>query len=117
MRPLLADECLDDRLTRTLAAVGYDIVRSGELLPSVPDEEVALLAQQLGRVLLTQDRQIGFLIPLLSPRHPGIVVTRQDPPPFTRELAELPHALAICEGGLLALGRVNVQRFGSPRDW
>ena len=113
----LADENFPLAAFRSLRERGYDIVHISELAPGSPDERVAILADELGRTLLTMDGDFGELafVHLIRPSQ-GIVYFRLD-----RFTAEEPAAMLI--GSLtdptLAFEKrmTVVQRDGTRQRW
>lgn len=66
---LLADENIAAPLVLALRAAGHDVTYVAELAPGIADDAVLSLALRQGRLLLTEDKDIGELVIRLK-RHP-----------------------------------------------
>lgn len=75
----LADECVDAALVVRLRSAGHDVVYMAEIAPATSDTDVMALAQQDGRLLLTEDKDFGDLVFRRGGLVPGIVLLRIDP--------------------------------------
>jgi len=58
----LADESCDFAVVRVLRSAGHDIKAIVEACPGISDEEVMKLAIDEQRVLLTEDKDFGWLV-------------------------------------------------------
>jgi len=58
----LADESCDFAVVRALRAAGHDIKAIVEVCPGISDDEVMQIAIREGRVLLTEDKDFGWLV-------------------------------------------------------
>ncbi|NOT31864.1 MAG: DUF5615 family PIN-like protein [Planctomycetes bacterium] len=58
----LADESCDFRVVQALRVAGHDVLAVMEVAPGAPDFDVLKDAQELGRILLTEDRDFGQLV-------------------------------------------------------
>ena len=58
----LADESFDFRVVRALRDAGHDVAAIVESSPGIPDGRVLALAESEQRVLLTEDRDFGWLV-------------------------------------------------------
>ena len=58
----LADESFDFRLVRAMRAAGHDVSTVHELAPAATDQTVMRLAQNENRILLTEDKDFGWLV-------------------------------------------------------
>jgi predicted nuclease of predicted toxin-antitoxin system len=58
----LADESCDFTVVRALRTAGLDVKAVVEVCPGVSDHEVMRLGIQEGRVLLTEDKDFGWLV-------------------------------------------------------
>ncbi len=58
----LADESCDFAVVRALRAAGYDVKAIVEVCPGVSDGEVMQIGAEEGRVLLTEDKDFGWLV-------------------------------------------------------
>ncbi len=92
MLRFLVDENVRHEVAVFLTSCGYDIARPKR---SVPDDEVAALAQQEARVILTHD--LGFSNTIVFPPHAyaGIIVVRILPPTASLICAALERLLAV----------------------
>ncbi len=58
----LADESCDFAVVRALRAAGHDVKAIAEVCPGVSDEKVMEIGIEEGRVLLTEDKDFGWLV-------------------------------------------------------
>jgi predicted nuclease of predicted toxin-antitoxin system len=58
----LADESCDFAVVRALRAAGHDVKAIAEVCPGISDHEVMRIGIQEGRVLLTEDKDFGWLV-------------------------------------------------------
>ncbi len=73
---LLADENIDQRLVSSLRLAGISVYSVAELSPGITDEEVMRLSENLGALILTDDKDFGEIV-FRKQRHcPGIVLLR-----------------------------------------
>ena len=72
----LADESLDFGVVRALRAAGYDVTAIVELEAGISDPEVAALAQNEERILLTEDKDFGQLVFAVGANAQGVVLVR-----------------------------------------
>ena len=56
-----ADESCDFAVVRALRAAGHDVKAVAEVCPGVPDEEVMQIGIEEGRILLTEDKDFGWM--------------------------------------------------------
>jgi predicted nuclease of predicted toxin-antitoxin system len=59
----LADECIDATLVSHLRARGHDVVYMAEIAPAANDAEILARARSDARLLLTEDKDFGDLVP------------------------------------------------------
>lgn len=78
----LADESMDFAAVRALRAAGHDVLAVQEAIPGAPDREVIELAATEGRVLLTEDKDFGWLFFASAEQSAGVVLVRY--PAFAR---------------------------------
>lgn len=76
---LLADECCDAPLVRTLREAGHDVRYVAEFLPGASDHDVIACSRVEGRVLLTEDKDFGELVYRLQFQLPGLILLRYAP--------------------------------------
>lgn len=72
----LADESVDMAVVRSLRSDGFDVRSVSEDLPGIPDEEVAALAREDDRVLLTEDRDFGRIFYAQWQESAGVIYMR-----------------------------------------
>ncbi len=58
----LADEGVDRAVVLHLRKLGYVVDYVAELAPSLPDDEVLVMANNSGAVLITQDKDFGEIV-------------------------------------------------------
>lgn len=72
----LADESLDFAAVRALRAVGHNVLAVQEVIRGASDREVIALAAEEGRVLLTEDKDFGWLVFASAGNSAGVVLVR-----------------------------------------
>lgn len=72
----IADEGCDFRVVRALRDAGHDVVAVAEIAARASDAYVMRLAVEEGRILLTEDRDLGQLIRAGVETSPGVVYIR-----------------------------------------
>jgi predicted nuclease of predicted toxin-antitoxin system len=72
----LADECCDFAVVPTLWAQGHDVLAVSEFQTRSVDSELMSLALSENRILLTEDKDFGWLV--FAGRHdcPGVILIR-----------------------------------------
>jgi predicted nuclease of predicted toxin-antitoxin system len=74
---LLTDENIPLLAIELLRKKGHDVLAISEIAPSICDEDVMLLAEDEGRILLTFDKDFGELVYSSKPRPScGIILFR-----------------------------------------
>ncbi|WP_367363282.1 DUF5615 family PIN-like protein [Mesotoga sp.] len=73
---LLADENIDQRLVSSLRLAGISVYSVAELSPGITDEEVMKLSENLGALILTDDKDFGEIVFRKQRSCPGIVLLR-----------------------------------------
>ena len=58
----MADECCDFAVMRALRAEGYDVFAIGEVMQHSVDRALLELAAEGDRILLTEDKDFGWLV-------------------------------------------------------
>ena len=71
---LLADECCPRSVVVALRRAGHDVLYALEDLEGADDVQLALLAQELERVLVTEDYDFGELVVRQGVRLPGLMI-------------------------------------------
>jgi predicted nuclease of predicted toxin-antitoxin system len=72
----LADESCDFAVVRALRAAGHDVTTVSEMAPGAPDQEVIARAIAEQRVLLTEDKDFGWLVFVSAERSAGVILVR-----------------------------------------
>jgi len=73
---LLADENIEGATVRWLREAGHDVCWAAEDLASVPDAELHTIADASQRILLTRDRDFGYLVYRECRNARGVVLLR-----------------------------------------
>ena len=73
---LLADENCERVVVEALREQGHDVIWSAEAFPAAEDEFVYAEACRLHRVLLTSDRDFGFLMRAETENPTGVMLMR-----------------------------------------
>jgi len=74
---LLIDANMPRLITRSLTALGYDVVDIRDVeVPGVADERIFEIAQQEGRVIITRDQDFGNVLLYPPGFHSGIIVLK-----------------------------------------
>jgi predicted nuclease of predicted toxin-antitoxin system len=72
----LADESCDFAVVRSLRQQGYDVVAVGESAQRSTDRAVIDLAKQESRILLTEDKDFGWLVFVGHTNPAGVILIR-----------------------------------------
>jgi predicted nuclease of predicted toxin-antitoxin system len=78
MEKFLADESVDFRLITYLRDNGYEIKAIMEINPGISDEEVLSMSNDMGVVLITEDKDFGELTYRLRKKNQGVILIRMD---------------------------------------
>jgi len=78
----LADECCDFAVVRALREEGHHVLAVSEFQQSSVDRELLQLALNSDRILLTEDKDFGWLVFAGRADSPGVVLIRY--PSFSR---------------------------------
>jgi predicted nuclease of predicted toxin-antitoxin system len=109
----LADESCDYAVVRALRAAGHDVLAVSEFQQRSVDQQLMELAYTRRRILLTEDKDFGWLAYVSHMDNPGVILIRF--PATTRlTLAETVTRLVVELGSKLA-GAFVVVRPGSVR--
>ncbi len=73
---LLADENIDQRLVSSLRLAGISVYSVAELSPGITDEEVMKLSENLGALILTDEKDFGEIVFRKQRSCRGIVLLR-----------------------------------------
>ncbi len=83
----LADESCDFGVVRALRTQGYDVFAVSEITTRSVDRELIDLAYQENRILITEDKDFGWLVYVSRANSAGVILIRY-PGNTRRELAE-----------------------------
>jgi predicted nuclease of predicted toxin-antitoxin system len=72
----LADECCDFAVVRSLRAHGHDVLAVSEWQNRSVDKELIELALAERRILLTEDKDFGWLVFATRTDSPGVILMR-----------------------------------------
>ena len=109
----LADECCDSAAVRTLRAHGHDVLAVSEYQHRSVDADVIGLALTENRILLTEDKDFGWLVFAGRIDSPGVILIRF-PASARRLLAEAVLKL-VDEHASQLVGAFAVLRPGAAR--
>jgi len=104
----LADESCDFAVVRALRADGYDVLAVSEVMRRSDDRELIEQAHREGRILLTEDKDFGWLVYVSHADSAGVILVRF-PGNARRVLADTVTRLVREEGTRLAHAFVVVQ--------
>jgi predicted nuclease of predicted toxin-antitoxin system len=118
----LVDRCAGQRLAESLRADGHDIVDVREWGADPGDRQILMRAAEQNRVLVTMDKDFGFLVFAQGERHRGLI--RLPDVPAAARIALLRGVLArhsadLEAGAVITVrgGRIRVSRPpGEPSD-
>ena len=109
----LADESCDFAVVRALRAAGHDVLAVSEFQQRSIDRQLMELAYAEGRILLTEDKDFGWLAFVGQVDNPGVILLRF-PATARLDLAASVTRLAAELGSKLT-GKFIVLRPGSVR--
>ena len=72
----LADENCDFAVVRALRAEGYDVLAVSEIMHRSDDRELIEMASREKRILLTEDKDFGWLVFVTHARSAGVILIR-----------------------------------------
>ncbi len=72
----LADESCDYAVVRALRAEGHDVLAVSEIMQRSVDRDLLELAKREHRILLTEDKDFGWLVFVSQMDSPGVVLIR-----------------------------------------
>lgn len=72
----LADESCDFAVVRALRAEGYDVTALGEIMRRSVDDQVIEQASRERRILLTEDKDFGWLVFVKAAESAGAILLR-----------------------------------------
>lgn len=109
----LADECCDFAVVRCLRVAGHDVLAVSEFQQRSVDKELLALALAEDRILLTEDKDFGWLVYAARIDSPGVVLIRF--PASVRGLLEDSISKLVCESGARLAGAFVVLQPGLAR--
>ena len=110
----LADESFDFRLVRALQAHGHDVITVSDHAPAADDATVMRLAVSENRVLLTEDKDFGWLVYVSGMPACGVILLRCPEAKrneMQRKLAELVSTHAVELGTAFVVVTPDKARF------
>jgi hypothetical protein len=75
---IVADENVDFRIISHLRQLGFNVYSIAEQQPSITDEAVLITACEMDALLISGDKDFGFLVFRLQLPHRGILLIRID---------------------------------------
>lgn len=81
---IIADENIEQYWIALLRNRGYEVLSIREQLPGISDEEVAAIAQDMGGLLLTEDKDFGELVFAHGIKGLSVIFLRYDQPNYSR---------------------------------
>jgi len=118
----LADESCDFTVVRTLRAEGYDVLAVSEATRRSDDSELIAQAAREQRILLTEDKDFGWLVFISHADSPGVVLIRF-PGNVRKALAQTIRQLVQEHGETLTgsftvvqPGHIRISRKPSPKN-
>jgi len=112
----LADESCDFAIVRALRASGYDVIAVAEVMRRSVDDELIAQAYRENRILLTEDKDFGWLVFVSHADSAGVILVRF--PGNARQTlgaealrlvqehaADLPNAFVVLEPGRVRISR------------
>jgi predicted nuclease of predicted toxin-antitoxin system len=72
----LADEGCDFAIARALREAGFDVLAVCEIMPRSNDRDIIKLSQAENRVLLTEDKDFGWLVFVSHAASAGVLLIR-----------------------------------------
>jgi predicted nuclease of predicted toxin-antitoxin system len=109
----LADECCDFAIVRTLREHGHDVLAVGEFQRRSVDKDVMELSLTEDRILLTEDKDFGWLVFAAKMDSPGVILIRF--PAAARNLLAESVLGLVSEYASQLVGAFVVLRPGSAR--
>jgi len=93
---LLADENIDQRLVSGLRLPGISVYSVAESSPGITDEEVMRLSENLGALILTDDKDFGEIVFRKQRSCPGIVLLRLTGVDYSRKADQVIQVIDKC---------------------
>ncbi len=112
----LADESCDFAVVRALRAEGYDVLAVSEVMQRSDDRDLIEWAQREKRVLLTEDKDFGWLVYVSHVDSAGVILIRFPGDAratmvqtvrriIQQEGHQLPHAFVVVQPGHVRINR------------
>jgi len=108
---LLLDENIGLRVYEELKKRGYEVQTIIEELRGASDEEVLRIAGDHGKIVVTMDKDFGYLAQAFNP--PGILLLRLRTPTIPHRLEAILHALQLGErlyGYITVVSEARIRR-------
>lgn len=109
----LADENLDFAVVRILRTAGHDVRALAEEATRTVDAEVIALASSEGRILLTEDKDFGWLAFVAGAHSEGVILVRF--PAMARQALGLAMLELVATHGEALRGSFTVVQPGQTR--
>lgn len=109
----LADESCDFAVVRVLRTAGHDVLAVSEFMQRSADHELMDMAHKERRILLTEDKDFGWLVFVAHAESAGVVLIRF--PAEARRTLATSVAQVVTERGMELEGAFVVLRPGSIR--
>ena len=109
----LADENCDFAIVRALRSVGHDVLAVSEFQQRSVDQQLMQMAQTEGRILITEDKDFGWLAFVRHLDNPGVILIRF--PAGARQTLAASVTRLVQEFGPKLRGSFAVLRPGSVR--
>lgn len=118
----VADENIDRIVIQSLREGGHEVISVAEMEPGIPDDVVLATANDLGAMLVTEDKDFGELVFRNSLVHSGVILVRLAGLPVIEKAALLVATLAkheseLCRAFVVLTPRsIRVRKRGSAGD-
>lgn len=73
---ILADESVEYRIVKYLRSLNYDVNYISETTPSSEEDKILALASRESYILITNDKDFGYLIYVQKKKHKGVILLR-----------------------------------------
>lgn len=73
---VLVDESVEQSIIELLRSIGIDVLAASEWFPSVTDDVVLARAVIENRIILTNDKDFGYMIYRQKRKHKGVILLR-----------------------------------------
>ena len=98
---LLADENIDQRLVSSLRLAGISVYSVAESSPGITDEKVMRLSENLGALILTDDKDFGEIVFRKQRSCPGIVLLRLTGVDYSRKADQVIQVIDKCSSEMI----------------